>query len=259
MADFYSILGVSKTATEDEIKKAYRKLAVKWHPDKNPEDPESAAEMFKAIAEAYETLGDPQKRREYDYGSSSEGFQRRNHRNFSDERAFDIFESFFADMEEFHNSFHRHGQSHSQRQQSNSQRRDPFSMMDSMFSDPFGGSMFGGSMFGGGDPFARHSEMMRSFGNGGGFSGSSQSFSSSFSSTGGRGTSRSVSTSTYIGPDGRRVTKKETSITYPDGHTETSVEETTDDSRANRLEYDGRGKDASRARIKDSSSRRVRG
>ncbi|KAJ2906828.1 hypothetical protein MKZ38_010326 [Zalerion maritima] len=65
--DYYAILEVSKTATADDIKKAYRKKAIKFHPDKNPDDPE-AAEKFKEISEAYETLSDPQKRSRYDAG-----------------------------------------------------------------------------------------------------------------------------------------------------------------------------------------------
>lgn len=68
MTDFYSILAVSKTASESEIKKAYRKLALKWHPDKN-EDKEKATEMFKKVSEAYDCLSDKQKRAVYDkYG-----------------------------------------------------------------------------------------------------------------------------------------------------------------------------------------------
>ena len=63
--DYYEVLGVSKTATADEIKKAYRKLAVKYHPDKNPGDKE-AEEKFKEAAEAYDVLSDPQKRQRYD-------------------------------------------------------------------------------------------------------------------------------------------------------------------------------------------------
>ena len=63
--DYYEVLGVAKNATDDELKKAYRKLAVKYHPDKNPDDP-SAEEKFKEAAEAYEVLTNPDKRARYD-------------------------------------------------------------------------------------------------------------------------------------------------------------------------------------------------
>jgi molecular chaperone DnaJ len=62
--DFYEILGVSKSASDDDIKKAYRKLAIKYHPDKNPDD-KTAEEKFKEAAEAYEVLSNPEKRQRY--------------------------------------------------------------------------------------------------------------------------------------------------------------------------------------------------
>ena len=69
--DFYDILGVSKSASESEIKKAYRKMAIKYHPDKNPGD-KKAEENFKKAAEAYEILGNKDKRAKYDqFGHSA--------------------------------------------------------------------------------------------------------------------------------------------------------------------------------------------
>jgi len=69
MTDYYSILSVQRSATDDELKRAYRKLAMKWHPDKNPDKKEEAAEQFQLIAEAYDVLSDREKRAIYDqYG-----------------------------------------------------------------------------------------------------------------------------------------------------------------------------------------------
>ena len=63
--DFYAILGVNKNASADDIKKAFRKLAVKYHPDRNPND-KQAEERFKEISEAYEVLSDAEKSQKYD-------------------------------------------------------------------------------------------------------------------------------------------------------------------------------------------------
>ncbi|XP_040057346.2 dnaJ homolog subfamily B member 2 isoform X1 [Gasterosteus aculeatus] len=115
MVDYYNVLGVSKTASQDDIKKAYRKLALKWHPDKNPDNKEEAERKFKELAEAYEVLSDTSERAAYDRcgndrvphtGSSSSDFP-------SDFPGFtftfrnpdEVFKEFFGSQDPFANFF----------------------------------------------------------------------------------------------------------------------------------------------------------
>ena len=106
--DYYEILGVSKTATADEIKKSYRKVAMQFHPDRNPGD-KVAEEKFKEAAEAYEVLSDTDKRAKYDrYGH----------------------QAFTPGMGGFHGS--------------NVNMEDIFSQFGDIFGDDIFGSFFGG-------------------------------------------------------------------------------------------------------------------
>lgn len=90
--DYYKVLGVNKASTQDEIKKAYRKLAVKYHPDKNKGD-RKAEEQFKEISEAYEVIGDPEKRKKYDsVGQNWQQFAGQGPFHYSDKRAPDNFD-----------------------------------------------------------------------------------------------------------------------------------------------------------------------
>ncbi|HNX91027.1 MAG TPA: molecular chaperone DnaJ [Candidatus Omnitrophota bacterium] len=92
--DYYEILGVSRDVSEEELKKAYRKLAVKYHPDKNPGD-KAAEEHFKEIAHAYEMLSDPDKRRKYDqYGEAAFQYGGAGAGGFHD--PFDVFRDVFS-------------------------------------------------------------------------------------------------------------------------------------------------------------------
>ncbi|MBM3223112.1 MAG: molecular chaperone DnaJ [Candidatus Tectomicrobia bacterium] len=94
--DYYEVLSVSRTATEDDIKKSYRKLAFQYHPDRNPNNPE-AEEKFKEASEAYEVLHDADKRRIYDqYGH--DGLQKNGFQGFSGFE--DVFSSFGGIFEE---------------------------------------------------------------------------------------------------------------------------------------------------------------
>lgn len=116
--DFYAVLGVQKSATADEIKKAYRKLAMQFHPDKNPGN-KAAEDKFKEVSEAYETLSDPKQRSVYDqFGSVSQAgrgqpqhsyytgpnfedfdFENfRGGRKYTTESAYDLFNDLFGDV-----------------------------------------------------------------------------------------------------------------------------------------------------------------
>lgn len=96
MADYYETLGVSKSASADEIKKAYRKLALKYHPDRNQGDKE-AEEKFKEISIAYETLSNPEKRQQYDqFGHDAYTRQGGGSGGYDYQRAQDIFSQFFG-------------------------------------------------------------------------------------------------------------------------------------------------------------------
>uniref|UniRef100_G3PPQ6 DnaJ heat shock protein family (Hsp40) member B6a n=1 Tax=Gasterosteus aculeatus TaxID=69293 RepID=G3PPQ6_GASAC len=222
MVDYYQVLGVRRDSSADDIKKAYRKLALRWHPDKNPENKEEAEIKFKELSEAYEVLSDANKRTIYDrYGK--EGLTGTNggrgghfhngehfHEHFTFRNPDDVFREFFGGSDPFADFF----------------GTDPFS------EDPFFGrrhqnranrSRTGGSFFGGfvgfppfGAGFSAFDPGFGSFGSmshmghmghmGGGFTSFS---SSSFGGGGGGGMGnfRSVSTSSKI-INGRKITTK---------------------------------------------------
>ena len=250
--DPYEVLGVSREATESEIKKAYRKLALKHHPDKQSteEGRRQASEVFAKISNAYEILSDPQQRQEYDNRG-------RFHNNFGGRQSGSapMHDPFFSGMGggrghpfEFHDPFEVFNRVFREEFGGGGMPGgmpggrgggfgSPFGMMGgSMFDDPFfsGGmghpgqqqqqqqrqqqtnSFFGGF---GGDPFAM---MQQSMMNGGA---NTMSFSSS-SSMGGNNVSTSTSTTTRI-VNGRRQTVRETVIRKADGTVERHVE--TDD------------------------------
>ncbi|KAH0472835.1 MAG: uncharacterized protein KVP18_004283 [Porospora cf. gigantea A] len=153
--DPYKVLGVPRSASEQDIKKAYRKLAVLWHPDKNPRNKEVAAEKFKNVGRAYEVLSDPAKRADVDR-CGRQG-PRPTRETYSHGRRPPRFT--FMDAERLFEQFFG--------------GRDPFAFDDMLFAElsgrrspPFGGFGFGspfgsGSLFGR-DPFASFSDSFSS-------------------------------------------------------------------------------------------------
>lgn len=182
--EYYDRLGVSADADANTIKKAYRKLALKWHPDKNQDNQEAAEKKFKEISEAYDVLSDDSKKSIYDqYGkdglegsSGGHGFSRGGGgHSFHFRNADDIFKSFFGTSNIF-DLFEEDPFFGGSRRSGSRRNTDPFGMM----SDPFFGGM-------------------------GGFGGTSMSFSSNMGGFGG-GNMTSVSTSTQI-INGKRIEK----------------------------------------------------
>lgn len=95
--NYYEVLDISRDASEGEVKKAYKRLALKWHPDKNPRNCEQAGKMFRQVSEAYEVLSDPVKRQNYDQFGSVNGEDRHHHHHFFVFRdPSTIFEEFFG-------------------------------------------------------------------------------------------------------------------------------------------------------------------
>ncbi|XP_059389303.1 dnaJ homolog subfamily B member 6b isoform X2 [Carassius carassius] len=203
MGDYYAILGVTRNASHDDIKKAYRKKALKWHPDKNPNNHEQADKMFKEISEAYEVLSDENKRRQYDkYGK--EGLSPRGGHydedfmgGFTFRNPDDVFREFFGGRDPFADFFADDpfedffgGRRH--RGVSRSRTTGSFFPGFSPFASPFSGFDAGFTPFGpmGGGGFTSFSSS--SFGGGGG---------------GGMGNFCSVSTSTKF-INGKRITTK---------------------------------------------------
>ncbi|KAM9186287.1 dnaJ homolog subfamily B member 6 isoform 2-T2 [Dugong dugon] len=204
MVDYYEVLGVQRHASPEDIKKAYRKLALKWHPDKNPENKEEAERKFKQVAEAYEVLSDAKKRDIYDkYGK--EGLNGRGGSHLGSPFAFgftfrnpeDVFREFFGGRDPFSFDFFE----------------DPFEDFFGNHRGPRGsrsrdtGSFFsafsGFPSFGGGfSSFDTGFTSFGSLGHGGVTSFSSTSFGGS-----GLGNFKSISTSTKM-VNGRKITTK---------------------------------------------------
>ncbi|XP_013399018.1 dnaJ homolog subfamily B member 6 isoform X8 [Lingula anatina] len=195
--DYYDVLEVSRSAPDAEIKKAYKKMALRWHPDKNPDRKEEAEKKFKEISEAYEVLSDAKKRDLYDrYGKDGlndadidfGGYDTGFHFTFRDPE--EVFREFFGGRDPFEDFFGGIGG----RQQRGRNRTD---RRTDLFQNSFPGFPSFGFMGGDMDPFA-------------GFGGSNfTTFSgSAFSGPRQGGNFRSTSTSTRFVNGKKVVTKK---------------------------------------------------
>ncbi len=146
--DYYKILGVPRTADERTIKKAFKKLSLKYHPDKNKQNPDVAKEKFAKIVNAYEVLKDPKQREIYD-AQGEEGLKQGgggggHHQNFQNFNFDDVFSSFFGGGGGFGGRAQGGGGGGGGQQRQQRQQRQEFN---------FGGDDFGfnfGNMFGGG-------------------------------------------------------------------------------------------------------------
>ncbi|XP_055277627.1 dnaJ homolog subfamily B member 6 isoform X2 [Moschus berezovskii] len=206
MVDYYEVLGVQRHASAEDIKKAYRKLALKWHPDKNPENKEEAERKFKQVAEAYEVLSDAKKRDIYDRygkeglnggGGGGSHFDSPFEFGFTFRNPDDVFREFFGGRDPFSFDFFE----------------DPFEDFFGNRRGPRGsrsqgtGSFFsafrGFPSFGGAFPsFDTGFASFGSLGHGGHTAFSSSAFGGS-----GMGNFKSISTSTKV-VNGRKITTK---------------------------------------------------
>lgn len=149
MVDYYKVLEVQRTATSGDIKKAYRKLALRWHPDKNPENLEEANKRFKEISEAYEVLSDDAKRRTYDQRLYQKASSRPG-RGFTYRSFFDSpFQRYFEKKRRVYDQYGKEGLQMPGGKRRHKEDFDPHFAGTFMFRDPeevfrefFGGSSF---------------------------------------------------------------------------------------------------------------------